>query len=473
MSCAGLCVLLLGLWVTWSHLASRRLKAAVDAIAARHEPLTVEQVEQAAASPDADSAATIMAAIAAMDRNVFPPAATSLVYPGYPPFPPEWHKAADAAIPLNAKSLALARQARIGMTQKPGLGSNPFANVGALNGARGLANLLGDAALHAHLHDDDAEAIERIRDLRHLARVVNSHPGLIEYLVSVGIGAIADERLEVIAPGLRIEGGAIASVPGAGANRPVTRRAVRELITELLDEQDWRRRERLAILMERAQVYSKAAAVRDQSTILMPMFDLDMVRLFENKDFYLRALDQPTWPATRAFLTVAAPAHGPPWTFGPRNDPKAPRYSRIVSAALNSPLDRFILNAWRLRAERRLVAADLAIQLYRADHGQWPADPKSLVPDYLPLVPSDPSGPSDQPLGYTIVHSETTPRQRPLLFFKSQTIPEDQLAFSRNKANSPPPEPAFGWQGRMAIQWRDVSRWFPAAPATTAPSTQP
>lgn len=44
----------------------------------------------------------------------------------------------------------------------------------------------------------------------------------------------------------------------------------------------------------------------------------------------------------------------------------------------------------RALAERRLTATGLALWLYRADHGEWPAQLSELVPDYLPAPLVDP-----------------------------------------------------------------------------------
>jgi len=42
-----------------------------------------------------------------------------------------------------------------------------------------------------------------------------------------------------------------------------------------------------------------------------------------------------------------------------------------------------------LLAVIHLVQADLALRLYRADRGDWPAELADLVPAYLPGVPVD------------------------------------------------------------------------------------
>src|SRR5215207_7112344 len=125
-----------------------------------------------------------------------------------------------------------------------------------LNDARHPANTAGDAALYAHLNGDDAAALETIRDVRHLSRGAGAEAFLICHLVSVGIEALAQSRLQVIAPGLCIapeesEGetptgattlpappGPLPTPKAATVRRPATRAQVRALIAELLDDRD-------------------------------------------------------------------------------------------------------------------------------------------------------------------------------------------------------------------------------------------
>ena len=58
----------------------------------------------------------------------------------------------------------------------------------------------------------------------------------------------------------------------------------------------------------------------------------------------------------------------------------------------------------RLNATVRLLQTDLAIRLYREEHGQLPAQLNQLVPDYLPTMPLDPY--TQQPLIYRPIENK-------------------------------------------------------------------
>jgi hypothetical protein len=73
-----------------------------------------------------------------------------------------------------------------------------------LNAARGLANVLGDSALHAHFHGNDREALERVRDVFSLAHAVEQEPTLVAELVAIGIDALALDRLHIINAGRQL-----------------------------------------------------------------------------------------------------------------------------------------------------------------------------------------------------------------------------------------------------------------------------
>lgn len=59
----------------------------------------------------------------------------------------------------------------------------------------------------------------------------------------------------------------------------------------------------------------------------------------------------------------------------------------------------------RNRTIRRLLATELALHIYRAERGEWPASLDALVPDYLPEVPLDPF--SDAPLIYRLAEDQS------------------------------------------------------------------
>src|SRR5690349_17501322 len=81
-------------------------------------------------------------------EGVMSPAASSLVYPGYPPYPAEWKTMEKASYDFNAPARALVRQAR-SMNKADWPAPPPPGgklDVSYLNGCRALANEVGDAA---------------------------------------------------------------------------------------------------------------------------------------------------------------------------------------------------------------------------------------------------------------------------------------------------------------------------------------
>lgn len=135
-------------------------------------------------------------------QGIQSPAASSLVYPGYPPYPKEWKTMETATYEFNAPARALVREARSRSkanwpSEVPAGGKPDFAY---LNGCRALANEIADAAIEEHLRGDDAAAVESVRDLLHLAELLQPGraPSVIQPLVALGIQMIAVNRLEII-----------------------------------------------------------------------------------------------------------------------------------------------------------------------------------------------------------------------------------------------------------------------------------
>jgi hypothetical protein len=136
------------------------------------------------------------------------PAASSLEYADYPPFPQKWHEMAKRAYEFNAPALALLRKARsmhVARWPVPPK-DDPGAGVTYLNECRNLANEVADAVLYQHVQGNDAEAIECIRDELHLAELLEpearSEQRLLRALVAAGVRASALNRLEVICTGV-------------------------------------------------------------------------------------------------------------------------------------------------------------------------------------------------------------------------------------------------------------------------------
>lgn len=134
--------------------------------------------------------------------KIWSPAASPLMYADYPPYPAEWTRLETASYAFNAPARALVREARSRTVANwPALHlQGGKLDVTYLHGCRNLTNELGDAALFQHLHGDDAEAIESLRDVMHLADLLDGPKTttMVEPLVAVGVRMVAANRLDVI-----------------------------------------------------------------------------------------------------------------------------------------------------------------------------------------------------------------------------------------------------------------------------------
>jgi hypothetical protein len=319
--------------------------------------------------------------------------------------------------------------------------------------------VLGDAAIQAHLAGDDALAIQRIEDLEHEADAIESSRSTLSYVLGIGIATLANQRLESILPDLRLQ----ADIQQTGTSltdvRAATADSLKRLVIERLDETRLRENRRLTLLTARGDDYATIRAMRTEATVLQPMFALEAARILAYWRLALGASEQPNYPAAAAQLVRSGVR--PDDTFGlARNAAlKVPRYSRVASSQVIFPEDNFLELCYLYSAERRTLAIALAIRLYRARNGGWPASVDALVPDFLPAVPGDPSVAGDPPIALVVLRGALpNGGDRPMLRFR--------LAAGVHPS-SPPPTPSFQWYGpAVAVQWRDLSRWYPPPPAT-------
>ena len=115
-------------------------------------------------------------------------------YPSYPPYGAQWDTDVAAAGKTFAAELKLVRDARARdkAQLRPGFTSwRQVMTIPELTGGRAVANLATDAAEHAHTRQDDAEAVERLFDVLHLARSLRRDPTLISQVVAGGFDALA------------------------------------------------------------------------------------------------------------------------------------------------------------------------------------------------------------------------------------------------------------------------------------------
>jgi hypothetical protein len=460
-----LTILLIPLWFLWNHIADQRLQSAINQITARHELLFPADFAPPPLPDSQNAAKYFMSAAAAIDQYNWSPRSSNFNFPNYPPFGVQWEQMADAAVKSNLMPLILARQARQfdRAVWNPLPPSPLFMNLQLpyLNDQRSLANLLGDAAQLAHQRGDDAEAIERMRDILHQADSLDDNNfTLINRLVSIGIQSLATSELQLIAADhLAIENVQFPNaLPTVHPIIPVRRQVIVDLIHQLLDEKISQTAEHRAILGERMLSLDAILWLADQAPLLRPMFKLETARHLAVVDIELRAISQPNWPKTLAICATAPPPLTPKWPAKP--GPAAPRFSHITSAAFETSMDRFFLTQWRVISARRAVSVTLALQLYRADHNHWPENLDQLVPTYLPAVPTDPFIASPAPIGYMLNKQTLNGIERPLLYFDTLSYP--------TTTTTPPTTPCFAWQNSGNREWRDVTLW--KSPPVTAPS---
>lgn len=433
--------------VWWGRVATRELNRAVATLRARGEPVWASEFQPGDVHDDRNAAAALRDAFAAINPNAQPPSATNLTYRHYPPFPPRWHQLADQAVEKNAAALKLARDAR----QRPKVEWNlriaqpAFATLlPQLNQARELAHLLGDAAIHDHLAGDEPEAIERIRDMIALARAVDEQPFIVSHLVARGITSLAYYRVALIASDLHIAG-APATMP---VRQPAPPAQVRELIADILAH-DTSAGVARAYQGERMGVLDTINWTTAKNPMLRPMFRLDQVRV-------IREIEGPIRAATRPSPTSTQPASVAP---GSRATPE--KLSSVISSSLIPAWGRIMHMDWRVRTEARLAAAALAARLYHAEHGRWPESIEALVPEYLPAVPEDPWA-AGAPIKFTLIPNglpDGSPR--PVVYSVGEDGQDDTA-----RGVVPPAEPQFDFQTNVADQWRDLTRWVPAAAAS-------
>ena len=278
-----------------------------------------------------------------------------------------------------------------------------------LNDQRTLANLSRAAATHERLGGNDAAAVEHLRDVLAMGDATDSQPFMVAHLVAVGVRAVASDGLGRMAPDLSIRTGA---GDASGSEGGATPRQVRDAIRELLDEGRSEAGLRAALRGERVLQLDTTRLLADRK--------LDLNAISGGAPGGRRGIGAPPLPrgmilgdarmmAVQVGDLLKAYEEAPDYQAFKANAPGMPaplvksRMMHVVASILMPSYDRFVLQQFRSRADRRLAAVALALRLYAADHdGQYPPALDDLVPAYLPAVPKDPFAPGgDKPLLYS------------------------------------------------------------------------
>lgn len=454
--------------LVWGWRVGRLLQEQYALARGRGEPATLAEAKFEHI-PDSENAWKIqMSAAAAQSETALSPSNISDDWVEYPPYPASWMKRAAASEAANAQAFVLARRARaLSKVQTRDRFETPLIKhiVGPdIYNARKLTNTLGDGAIYSHLRGDDAEAIERILDLAHLAQSMRRDPFFVSQLVAVGMESVAAYDAQVIAPGLQAKGGA--------TTQPATRDSIRKLINVLLDDRIAWEGFASSFAGERLLLQDNLTISAGGTWLIRPLADMNFVRENRNLEIEIAAGNLRNYPAAKTALKGVKEedlkANPLQWVLGGEPKSKNIRYSRwFPSYSIYVP--NVYQYQFRVLAERRATAVSLAAQLYCIDHARWPLRIEELTPDYLDSVPIDPFQDDGRTLGYEIRKGALPGGgDRPLVYFDS--VP-DAVSIVKK-------EPMYGWQSWQPLdlprayrererQYRDLARFVPI------PATQP
>jgi hypothetical protein len=380
--------------------------------------------------------------------------------------------ALEIALPLTDKEVAIIkpelaqRQKVIALVasaaRKPGVHwaidhSVPsiMADAKGLTEARNVASTLQADALLAHQEGREGVALERIGQMRSMARIVDRQSTMIGHLVATGIDALSADVAANVAPDLKI-----------GGVGDATQAQVRGVIDELLDERlshqgmiDGLRGERrdewqmVTRLLDGTLKVSGASNQGQGSSgiqgyVLKPLF-LDDARLL------VRA-------STKAKEAFEKSGDLPAFRAGFNSDRLFPQVQRrpalhLISAMLLPSYDRMIRTQYRLMTDRRLSATALAIRAFAAAHdGRLPASLDELVPTFLPAVPVDPMANGGAKLRYRADGGD------PMVYSVGDDASDDGGSEAAIHHVSPG-EPVDRWSARDAVMHlKRQARYFPA-----------
>lgn len=344
---------------------------------AHGQPATLEDLLPPTVPADQNAALLYEQAVAAMEPTQSGPRSSAESFPEDLPYPPQWHKLADANVRRNAAAFDLVRQA----TTRPAVAwtSAPSPDLissllGSFSAQRNLANAVADAALHAHFGGNDRDAILLLHaQLRH-ADAIGQRPLLISKLVMLGIEAIAAQNAQILSTELTIADSKHPLRPGIQS--PAPREAVHQVIAELLNDS------RLLVPWHRCFGEERVFAISElrRYRLAAPQLAKTVRALSLLYDACIAATDKPCWEAE---------------PLPTSDDP----FCKAIVPSFTKPQQ----TVTQLLLLRRMAAVSLAVSLYRNDHGEYPPNLAALAPQYLPAVPVDPFSRTKQPLQYAVI----------------------------------------------------------------------
>jgi hypothetical protein len=462
IGCLSLVTITLGVRLAWGWDAERRLAALRAEMRAAGE-----RVDRAdwdfAPLPDAQNAAILLDRAERLCDSSSPSQQYGVDYPDYFPLGPAWEAQAAKSEQRNAPALALVRQMRsLTRLQVMPIYPKDLSDLGTrwrggqpgrvLNWPLGgceIIPMLADAAKYSHATGNDLEAIERLRDLLHIVRLLRQSDFLDEHAIAATAAYRAGAATQHIAPGLKL-------------TDPAVRQAADALKAELLQLDDGRLGFSRCVQFQR-MIDSGRAMTQTPTWLLRPLVTEALIRVerheFQVSQGYAKG-------AVGELNELSARILPREWQSGAK-------YRALKLAGLRDPMNlaaeinlerRESFNFWyvppmlRSVSEARIAAVSIAAQAYKTDHSRWPESLKAMVPAYLPAVPSDPYVPG-QVMDYRLLRG-TLPGggDRPVVSFGVQS-PDGEV-------EPIPAEPLYADtnQSRLSDDERfdrDLSRWMP------------
>lgn len=406
-----------------------KLDAYVASLKARGEPTSPADII-CTPVPDKDNAVWYLKqAAAAIVSEHSGPRNSSLEYGPALPYGAGWDQQAEEMMQAHPRLFELAMEATKHSQVDWGIRFEVVNGVNVpalppLAPPRALQNVLADAIVYHHVRGDDAAALGTAQDALFAADVMGECPFLVGYLVTVGMRAMTDESIQVIATGLTIQDVSHPSNPKA--THPAKREQVEKLIRALLDDERLRQQCRKAFESERAVTLANALSPQPG----IPAWDRGAL------EKYLSVMDEAIESSRQPCLTAMPVPEGP--------DPT--QLVKVVASMRPYVFDSIL--------KHRAAAVGLAVRLYWNDIGHYPATLADLVPKYLPAVPADPLAKADRPLGYLLAEGG----KRPIIWSVGLNgVPEKwgQAAIPALPSYSPK-----SLQGQdVDDRWVDLSAW--------------
>jgi hypothetical protein len=397
---AILLLLLVGLWFWWAHAARNRLRAAIDGIHARGEPIELEDFAVAPIPANENAAIYYINAHAALLQGN----QIGTQWMGWDGFlSPSAIASLGALTDGETKAMGIVRQAR-GYSQSvwPLHYQSPVSTIllTHLSAQRSLSIVLASATFIAHQRDQDDLAIEYIRDMHHQADSMEHYaPFLLGMLVAGGLDQLGSLTALNLSRDLKIAD-ASSNTSTNASTRPggASRQQVIDLIADLSDELQFQFGASRAMWGERLYAIDPQSPLNRGmpvflTRVMRPAIELEASRFVPYDTQVGKALSQTSYPAAMAAYPSSAALTG--------NGNFIPAIPQMVSGITAPALQRIIWVHFNTMTMRRAAVIALALRLYRQDHhGAWPDSLEALAPTYLPALPVDPFSPAGASFRY-------------------------------------------------------------------------